>query len=40
MAKSVRNGIFRTQEISRDSKFPLRYEIQQGQEIIPQNILT
>jgi len=39
MAKSVRNGIFGTQEISRDSKFPLRYEIQLGQEIIPQNII-
>jgi len=40
MAKSVRNGIFGTQEISRDSKFPLRYEIQLGQEIIPPNIFT
>jgi len=40
MAKSVSNGIFRTQEISRDSKFPSGYKIQSGKEIIPPNIFT
>ena len=40
MAKATRNGIFRCREIKRDRKIPCRYEIQYGQEIISQNILT
>jgi len=40
MAKSSRNGIFRCRQIQRDRKIHCRYEIQIGQELISQNILT
>ena len=40
MAKTVRNGIFRTHEIWRDSKFPWRNRFHMAYELISQIILT
>jgi len=40
MAKSTRNGIFRSQEIQRDSQIPWRYKFHVDYELISNIILT